>query len=310
MDSEPGTLLETIRHFADPQVCHDFMVELRWPDGVVKCPTCGRDDARYLANARVFECRNKHPRKKFSVKKGTIFEDSPIGLDKWFAAMWLIANAKNGISSLELHRAIGVTQKTAWFMLQRIRYAMHTGTIELDGEVEVDETFIGGKARNMHKAERERKIHGRGPVGKAIVMGLLERHGRVQVAVVPDREAKTLQPRVRAVVKGGAELMTDALPSYKGLDAEYVHGVIDHAEAYVDGKIHTNGIENFWALLKRTLGGTYVSVEPFHLFRYLDEQAFRFNEREGSDASRFRQVATGTLGRRLTYAQLTGNATA
>lgn len=277
----PTTLLEVIRHFSDWDTCREFMVALRWPDGVI-CPTCGRDDPRYLENARVWECRNKHPRKKFSLKTGTIFEDSPIGFDKWLPAMWMLANDKNGISSYELHRALGVTQKTAWFMLSRIRLAMQNGTIEkLGGTVEVDETFIGGKARNMHKEQRQTKIHGRGAVGKAIVLGLLERHGKVQVAVVPDRTRGTLQPKVRAVVKGGAEIMTDALPSYMGLDAEFIHGVIDHAEAYVDGKVHTNNIENFWALLKRTLGGTYVSVEPFHLHRYLDEQAFRCNEREG-----------------------------
>ncbi|MGH7194760.1 MAG: IS1595 family transposase [Candidatus Saccharimonadales bacterium] len=171
---------------------------------------------------------------------------------------------------------------------------------------EVDETFIGGKARNMHKAERQAKIHGRGAVGKAIVLGLLERHGKVQVVVVPDRTRGTLQHKVRAVVKGGAELMTDALPSYMGLSAEYIHGVIDHAEAYVDGHVYTNNIENFWALLKRTLGGTYVSVEPFHLHRYPDEQAFRFNERERSDLGRFLQVVSSVQGKRLTYAKLTG----
>jgi transposase-like protein len=264
---------------------------------------------RFLATRRLWECKSKHERKQFSIKIGTIMEDSPIGLDKWLPALWLLANDKNGISSYELARALGVTQTTAWFMLHRIREAMRRSSFDkLSGTVEVDETFIGGKARNMHKNVRARKITGTGGSGKAVVMGLLERHGRVSVAVVPDRSRETLQPRVRAVVKGGAELMTDALVSYRGLDAEYVHGVIDHAEKYVEGRIHTNGIENFWSLLKRTLGGTYVSVEPFHLARYLDEQAFRYNEREGSDSSRFQQVLASVHGKRLTYATLTGKA--
>jgi len=307
METEPQTLIEVVRYFSDPQVCFDYTLQLRWPDGIARCPTCDRDDPRFLAREQRWECRARHPRKKFSLKTGTIFEESAIGLDKWFTAMWLLVNAKNGISSMEIHRAIGVTQKSAWFMLQRLRLAMQTGTfMKLDGTVEVDETFIGGKARNMHKEQRQAKIHGRGPVGKSIVLGLLERHGKVSVAVVPDRERKTLQPRVRAVVAGGAELMTDALPSYRGLDAEYVHGVIDHAEAYVDGKVHTNGIENFWALLKRMTGGTYVSVEPFHLFRYLDEESFRFNEREATDARRFHKAMAGVTGKRLTYKSLIG----
>jgi transposase-like protein len=307
MEWEPQTLIEVIRFFSDPKVCFDYMLRLRWPDCIVRCPTCDRDDPRFLANEQRWECRARHPRKKFSLKTNTIFEDSPIKLDKWLTAMWLLVNAKNGISSMEIHRSIGVTQKTAWFMLQRLRLAMQTGTfMKLGGTVEVDETFIGGKARNMHKEQRQAKIHGRGGVGKAIVMGLLERHGKVSVAVVPDRSSASLQPRVRAIVKGGAELMTDALPSYKGLDAEYVHGVIDHAEAYVDGKVHTNGIENFWALLKRMIGGTYVSVEPYHLFRYLDEESFRFNEREATDARRFRKAMAGVTGKRLTYKKLTG----
>ena len=303
----PTTLLEVIRYFSDPDVCLAFMVQMRWPDGVVTCPHCGRTDPRYLAKARLWECRANHPRKKFSIKVGTIFEDSPIGFDKWLPAVWLLTNAKNGISSYELHRALGVTQKTAWFMLSRIRLAMQNGSIEkLGGEVEVDETFIGGKARNMHKDVRARKITGTGGVGKAVVMGLLERHGQVRVGVVPDRTKDTLQPRVRAVVEAGAEVFTDGLSAYQGLDAEFVHQFVDHAEKYVEGKVHTNGIENFWSLLKRALSGTYVSVEPFHLFRYLDEQSFRFNEGDGDDRERFLKVVGATKDKRLTYEQLTG----
>jgi len=302
----PTTLIETIRHFTDADACMDFMVRLRWPNRVIVCPHCGRNDPRYLANARVWECRNKHPRKKFSLKTGTIFEDSPIGFDKWLPAMWMLANDKNGISSYELARALGVTQKTGWFMLSRIRLAMQQGSFELSGEVEVDETFIGGKARNMHINRRQTKIKGTGGTGKAIVLGLLERHGKVQTVVVPTTKRGSLEPHVRAGVSAGATVYTDALKSYNGLDADYVHHVIAHAERYVDGHVHTNHIENFWALLKRALGGTYISVEPFHLHRYLAEEAFRFNEREGSDLGRFVKVVSAVEGKRLTYKKLTG----
>lgn len=232
-----------------------------------------------------------------------------MGLDKWIAAIWMIANCKNGVSSYEIHRSIGVTQKTAWFMMHRIRLAMQSGTFEkLSGEVEADETFIGGKARNMHKSKREEKIAGRGYSGKVAVMGLLERHGEVRTRVVPDTRARTLQVEVRENVEPGSEVHTDALRSYRGLDSEYIHNVVDHAERYVDGHVHTNGLENFWSLLKRGIKGTYVSVEPYHLFRYLDEQAFRFNNREGNDAGRFVRAANSVSGKRLTYAKLTGKA--
>jgi transposase-like protein len=220
----------------------------------------------------------------------------------------MIANAKNGISSWELHRALGITQKSAWFLLHRIRLAMQTGTFQkLSGQVEADETFIGGKARNMHKSKREQRVKGRGAVGKSVVMGLLERHGEVRTKVVPDTGKKTLQAEVKANVEPGSELFTDALASYQGLSPEYAHQVIDHAEAYAKGKIHTNGLENFWSLLKRCIKGTYVSVMPFHLFRYLDEEAFRYNKREGKDADRFSKVLSSVVGRRLTYRKLTGN---
>ena len=303
---QPKTLLEAVRYFSDPEAAIQHVAATRWPDGPV-CPKCGVLDPKhyYLKSRRVWKCRAC--RKQFSVKVGTIFEDSPIGLDKWLPAMWIIANAKNGVSSYEIHRAIGVTQKTAWFMMHRIRLAMQSGSLEkLSGHVEADETYIGGKARNMHKSKREQKITGRGSSGKVAVMGLLERHGKVKTKIVPDTTSRTLQVEIRENVQPGSEVHTDALRSYRGLDPEYVHNVVDHAERYVDGHVHTNGLENFWSLLKRGIKGTYVSVEPYHLFRYLDEQAFRFNEREYEDGDRF-QKALGTVGgRRLTYDELTG----
>ena len=307
---EPQTLLEAIRHFSDADVCLDFMVGLRWPDGVVKCPTCGSDKVTFMASRRVWQCKAQHPKRQFSVKVGTIFEDSPIGLDKWLAVIWLLANDKNGISSYEVSRAVGVTQKTAWFMLDRIRLAMQTQTFDkLSGQVEIDETFIGGKARNQH--EYKKKHIGTGGIGKAAVMGLLERHGpdghsTVRAQVVPNVRRKVLGPEVRENVALGAEVFTDALNSYRDLGADYIHKVIDHAESCAEGQIHTNGLENFWSLLKRSIKGTYISVEPFHLFRYLDEQAFPFNNREMTDNQRFTDVVGSVFGKRLTYPELTG----
>ena len=276
----PATLQEAVIFFANPDNCHEFMMNLRWPDGKVICPRCASDNVAYLPNARVFKCYEKHAAQKFSLKVGTIFEDSPIGLDKWLSVMWMLANCKNGISSWEIHRAIGVTQKSAWFMLQRARLAMQdteTGG-KLGGEVEIDETFIGGLSRNMHLDKRAEKITGTGPKGKAIIAAVLQRGGKFRGTVVENRRKKSLQQLVRENVEPGSNLYTDALKSYEGL-TEYEHEVIDHAKEYVRGNVHTNGLENFWSLLKRGIRGTYVSVEPFHLFRYLDEQAFRFGPR-------------------------------
>jgi transposase-like protein len=308
MDAAPKTLQEAIRHFSNYDNCKAFMVALRWPDGKVKCPQCGSDHVTYLENARLWKCYSKHERPKFSLKTGTIFEDSPLGLDKWLPVMWMLVNCKNGVSSWEVHRAMGVTQKTAWFMLQRARLATQ-GAFggKLSGEVEVDETFIGGKARNMHKAKRAEKIKGRGPEGKAIVAAVLERHGEIRATVVESRRKKPLQTMVRENVEAGSNIYSDALKSYDGLQPDFEHQVIDHAVAYVDGQIHTNGCENFWSLLKRALKGTYVSVEPFHLFRYVDEQAFRYNNRqEMNDADRLAVVMRQIVGKRLTYKELTG----
>jgi transposase-like protein len=305
----PKTLQEAIKYFSDADTCVTFMAMMRWPDGVT-CPHCEGKAVSYLSSRRMWKCMNKACHKQFSVKRGTIMEDSAIGLDKWLAAIWLIANAKTGISSYEIHRALGVTQKSAWFLLHRIRLAMQTGTFEkLSGQVEVDETYIGGLARNMHRSDRGRKIQGTGGKGKVAVMGLLERDGKVRAKVIDNATQATLHGEVKRQVEKGAELFTDGWKGYSGLHAEYIHQVIDHAEKYVDGQIHTNGIENFWSLLKRGIKGTYVSVEPFHLFRYLDEQTFRFNTRKGKDADRFLQAVGSIAGKRLTYEELIGGKT-
>jgi transposase-like protein len=307
MKREPKTLQEAIVYFSSPDNCREYLVARRWPNGVV-CPTCGGTSVTAQPMYNRWQCASHHDRRQFTLKTGTIFEDSPIGLDKWLAVMWLVVNCKNGISSYEIHRAIGVTQKSAWFMSHRVRLALGIESSEkLSGHVEVDETFIGGLARNRHS--NKRKHEGTGGAGKVAVMGLLERHGKVRAHVVPNTQAASLQPRIRQHVEQGSNLYTDKWVSYKHLDEEFIHGVINHAERYVDGQIHTNGIENFWALLKRGLKGTYVSVEPFHLFRYLDEQCFRFNNRTLTDGQRFDIASRAIIGKRLTFAQVTGKDT-
>jgi transposase-like protein len=302
------TLREAVIYFADHDNCHEFMVNLRWPDSVVRCPRCNSDHVTYLAKARVWKCYTKHDSPKFSLKTGTIFEDSPLGLDKWLPAVWMIVNDKNGISSWELHRALGVTQKTAWFMLHRIRLAMQDDKGgKLGGDVEVDETMIGGKSRNMHRSKRAEKIHGTGGMDKEIVFGMVERDGRVRAIHVDSRRRHTLQKAIRDNVEAGSAIFSDELHSYQGLADDYDHEVINHAIEYVNGNVHTNTMENFWSLLKRGLHGTYISVEPFHLFRYIDEQAFRFNTRKGlDDRARFALALSQIVGKRLTYKELTG----
>ncbi len=248
------------------------------------------------------------------LKTGTIFEDSPIGLEKWLPCAWLLINCKNGISSYEVHPGILVSRrKTAWFMLHRVRLAMQddlSGGM-LGGDIEVDETYIGGKMRNMH---RQRKIElqkeGGRRAGKAVVIGILERKGRVRAAVAPDRTKEVIRDHVRGNVDVGSVIFSDEHAGNWRMDEPDRHEIVNHAERYVDGQIHTNGLENFWSLLKGGLHGTYVSVEPFHLFRYIDEQAYRFNNRKLTDAERFASVLKQIVGRRLTYEQLTGKAQA
>lgn len=310
----PTNLLSAIRYFSDLDICTEFVATLRWPDGPV-CPRCSGTEYSYLKTRRLWKC--KACKKQYSVKLGTVFEDSPLGLDKWLPAVWLIANSKNGISSHELGRALGVQQKSAWFMLHRIRLAMQTGTFEkFDGTVEIDETMIGGKARFMHKKVKAQKItHGPDAKdNKTIVFGGLQRTtedsiSQVTAGVVPNRSKRVLQGAVGEIVEPGSVVMTDEWKAYQtGLEADYTHETINHADEYVNGQIHTNGIENFWSLVKRGLHGTYISVQPFHLFRYLDERVFTFNYRDLSDLGRFTAVLHAAAGRRLTYAELTGKA--
>lgn len=309
---DPKTLLEAVQVFADLDTCHAYMIRLKWPDGRIVCPKCGSDRVGNVESRRMLQCKNKTCRKQFSAKVGTIFEDSPLPLSQWFVAVWCIANFKMGISSHELARTLGITQKSAWFMLHRIRLAMTTASFrKLNGVVESDETFIGGLAANMHAKVRERKIRGRGAVNKTIVHGLLERNSskraqdsQVKATVVSDTEAATLMLQVARNVEPAAFVCTDASASYASMSDRFVHRWIDHAFRYVAAKVHINGIENFWALVKRMLHGTYVHCAPFHLFRYLDEEVWRFNERRLSDGRRFELVMQSVLG--LTYRVLCG----
>src|ERR1035438_4959297 len=217
---EPSTLLQAIEYFKDPANCREYLVPRRWPNGVVKCPTCGTDRVTFSEKHNRWQCSVHHDRRQFTLKTGTIMEDSPIGLDKWLPAIWLLSANRNGISSWELHRALGVTQKTAWFMLQRIRLAMQdeqTGGT-LSGEVEVDETFIGGKARNMHADKKARKIKGRGTEGKAIVAAVLECGGKVRTKVIDARRKRQLHELIKHNVVPESNIFSDALKSYDGLE--------------------------------------------------------------------------------------------
>jgi len=302
----PQTFHEAVKYFACPDTAFNFMVNLRWPNGVC-CPRCGSDNISFISTRNVWECKECKVKKQFTVKVGTLMEDSPIALEKWLCAIWLMCNSKNGISSYEIHRHLGVTQKSAWFMMHRIRLALHSGSFsKMSGDVEVDETFIGGKSRFKHRARRAKQT---GWKEMTPVQGLLQRHAtgsRVITKVVKSTRKHVVQGNVREYVLKGSNVYTDALRSYIGLRDDYMHQVIDHAECYVKGKVHTNGLENFWSLLKRSIKGTYVSVQPFHLFRYLDEQAFRFNERFDCDSGRFLKAMSGIFGQGLRYAELTG----
>lgn len=307
MDSIPQTLLEAVRYFSNPSHCNDFMREIKWPGGKILCPKCGNDSCKELpTRPGTIKCNRASCQKQFSFKVGTIFEDSPLGLDKWFVAVWSIANCKNGISSHELARAVGVTQRTAWFMLHRIRKAMESDTFQkLDGPVESDETYVGGKAKNMHKRKREAVILGRGAVNKTPVQLIVQRKGQARTFVVRQTDAETLRGNILRNVERGTPLYTDESTSYTGLQAAYQHSVVNHSVGeFVRESAHTNTAENFFSLLKRAIKGTYVAVAPWHLFRYCEEQGFRFNGRQLNDARRFLLLLRGVVGKRLTYRQL------
>lgn len=313
---KPATLQEAIIYFADPVRCREYMVAMRWPDGVI-CPRCGSKKVKFQEKHNRWQCAGNHDRRQFTLKTGTVFEDSPLGLEKWLPATWLIASAKNGVSSYELSRALGVTQKTAWFMLHRIREAMKNGSLMKmgggSGPVEVDETFVGPRPNRMHRERRLRMQSTEKANQKTIVMGMLDRESRqVRAKVVPNVKRETLQNEILNHIEGGSTVYTDGYQAYDNLAVrDYVHATVNHIEEYVRGEVHTQGIENFWSLLKRTLRGTYVAVEPFHLDRYVTEQVFRYNNRATkdnplNDSDRFAALLSQVTGKRLTYAEVTG----
>ncbi|MBZ5646214.1 MAG: IS1595 family transposase [Acidobacteriia bacterium] len=312
----PRTLQQAVQMYSDGQTCVDTVAALRWPDGVPRCPKCAKTEHYYISTQQRFKC--KACRHQFSVKQGSIFEDSPIPLSKWLIATWMLANCRNGVSSYEIARATGVTQKSAWFMLHRLRLAMRNRSgFKLGGpgsECEADETYVGGKLRNMHVRKRA-ELRGSGGAirNKAIVMGTIDRTaGKARAEVVPYLHRDTMDAMVRKHVKYGSTVYTDSHIGYDHLGWRYNHAVVNHMEEYVRGRVHTQGIENFWSLLKRGLNGTYVSVEPFHLHRYLDEQVFRYNNRKDEndkpvpDSVRFAELLSQIAGRRLTFAEVTG----
>jgi len=319
MENDPKTLAQAIQYFTDVDNCLNYLKARRWPCGKVACPTCGRTDVSFVPSRRLWQCKTRHPKAQFSIKTGTVLEESLLPLEKWLPVMWMVANCKNGVSSWEIHRSLGVTQKTAWFMLHRIRLGMKDkpgigGKTKLggpDSEVEVDETFVGGKKKYMHKARALRYEQKGGSQGKAIVQGILDRTARkARAEVVPNVQRDTLQTKVLNNVKFGTKVYTDDAVVYDKLQWRYMHEVVNKTEAYVRGRVHVNGMENFWSLLKRGLNGTYVSVEPFHLSRYVDEQIFRYNNRATkdnplNDADRFSLLCSQIVGKRLTYAELT-----
>jgi transposase-like protein len=337
MEYAVKTLQQAIKHFADAENCRKFMVFMRWPDGVARCPYCDATKLTWMAKANQYRCYGDHPKQKFSLKVGTVFEDSPIGLDKWIPAVWLLSNSKNGISSYEISRALGVTQKTAWFMMHRIRLAMVTKSFMKmggsdGGPVEVDEAYIGGNPIYKHKSKRkpvvprfimnkfgfrvenpEYKSEAGRATRKIPVFGMLDRETRkVRTQVLPEVKREVLMDAILANIEKRSTIYSDGLRDYMSLKGMgFVHDTVNHMTEYVRGEVHTNGIENYWSLFKRTLKGTYVSVEPFHLHRYADEQAFRFNNRATKDnpledADRFMLAMSQISGKRLTYAELTG----
>lgn len=245
MQDGPKTLVEAIEAYSNEDACIQYLAAQRWPDGVVVCPTCGKPGAGYLQTQKRWQCSNRHPRRQFSIKVGTVMEDSPISLSKWLPVFWLVANCRNGISSYEIHRDLGVTQKTAWFMLQRVRLAMQDDLSggNLAGEVEIDETFIGGKVRNMHKDKKMRVQRTSQKGDKAIVLGIVERaaHGkqkRVRATVIADRKAASIRPEVAGIVEPGTKIYSDEFGASWMTD-DYIHEAVNHLSEYVRGNVHT-----------------------------------------------------------------------
>jgi transposase-like protein len=319
----PRTLLEAVRYFSDLKRAHDYFVAVRWPNGVA-CPRMGCGSANVRAIERVVKSRSRKPgakphtehlwfckdcKRQFTAKVGTIFEDSPIGLDKWLPAIWLLSADRNGISSYEIARALKVRQPTAWFILHRIRTMMGSENTEpLEGVVEADETFIGGKLKFSKRARRYiREGNPWDPnLNKTRVLGIVQRGGKARAWVIPNFKKQTMLPKLVEAIRPDATLYTDGSGVMYQMGKQFAqHDWVNHALEYVKGHVHTNNIEGFWSVLRRTLGGTYIHVNPRHLNRYIAEQVFRFDERENSDGPRFNEALRGADSKRLTYKALT-----
>lgn len=300
------TLLQFQDHFRDEQVCCDHLATLRWGAGnPAACPFCGVIGAYTVEGGKRYKCKDKQCHKKFSVTVGTVFENTKLPLRLFFCAIWLASNSSKGVSSLQLSRNLGVTQKTGWFILCRIREMfMETAPLMLKGTVEADETVVGGAEGNKHLDKRTPGATGR--ADKAVVLGILERDGKVVVKPIADSKRATIQPIIRKHVVINSTVNTDEWKAYKGLKG-YTHHTVNHsAGEYVDGVAHTNGIENFWSLIHRGINGIYHQVSPKHLHRYCDEYAYRFNNRTVCQQEKFNIAVFQADGRRLTYRRLIG----